>query len=299
MTLDPRLHVAGFPTFPVPAGTQVADLRWLGGDAWAVEASDSDDGATSLVLVGGGKSKVVRGGLTVSHVLMYEPSTQLLTLSLGNAPSVYRFDPKALALVKVAALGADSYTQTELVPLAPARAGGATLLHVSLRDVTTVDWLRDPAKLAAATTTVRFPGAIAAADPAGHVFGWESTTSGTVALAVFAAGKRIGTLPADGPVSLWPEPTGEHLVELGMHDVSLVALDGTRVWVQPIEGASQALWLSDGALAIITAAGVARLDSKTGAITSARCGWQFGLSAKPHPQTPRVEPVCVALEPGH
>src|SRR5207253_10484260 len=102
----------------------------------------------------------------------------------------------------------------------------------------------------------------AAADPAGQGFGWESTTSGTVALAVFAAGKRIGTLPADGPVSLWPEPTGEHLVELGMHDVSLVALDGTRVWVQQIEGATQALWLSDGALAIITAAGVARLDSK-------------------------------------
>lgn len=299
LTLDRALHVAGEPTFPVPSGTQVADLRWLGGDAWAVEASAIDEGTTSLVLVGGGKSKVVRGGLTVSHVLMYEPSTQLLTLSLGNAPSVYRFDPKTLELVKVATLGADSYTQTELVPLAPARAGGSKLLHVSLRDVTTVDWLRDPGKLAAATSSVRFPGAIAAADAAGHVFGWQSTASGVVELAVFAAGKRIGTLPTDGPVSLWPEPTGEHIVELGMHDVSLVALDGTRRWVQQIEGASQALWLADGGLAIVTAAGVARLDGKTGAITAARCGWQFGLSAKPHPPAPRVEPVCVALEPGH
>lgn len=298
LTLDRGLRVAGEPTFPVPSGTQVAELQWLGGDAWAVEASELDTGSTSLVLVGGGKSTVVRRGLRVSHVMMYEPSTHLLTLSLGNAPGVYRFDPGKLALTEIAAATADSYTQVELVPLAPARAGGATLLRVARRDSTTLEWLRDPARLDAAMASLRFQGTIAAADPAGHVFGWQSTASG-MEVAVFAAGKRIGTLPADGPVSVWRDPAGEHVVEIGAHAVSLLALDGTRVWAQAIENASEALWLSDGALAIVTAAGVARLDARTGAITAARCGWQFGLSAKPHPPTPRVEPVCAALEPGH
>jgi len=167
-----------------------------------------------------------------------------------------------------------------------------------LRDETTVDWLRDPAKLAVASATVRFQGAIAAADSAGHVFGWESTASG-MQLAVVAAGKRLGVLQAEGPVSLWPEPSGERVAAIGTHEVSLLALDGKRVWAQQVEGASQALWLAGGGLAVVTAAGIARLDGKTGAITAARCGWRFGLSPRPHPPTPRVEPVCAALEPGH
>jgi hypothetical protein len=250
------------------------------------------------VLVGGGKSTVVREGLTVSHVMMYEPSTQLLTLSLGNAPSVYRFDPSKHELVKVLAVGGDTYTQTELVPVAPARSSGTVLLHVALRDVTTVDWLRDPAKLTAPVASVQFQGAIAAADPAGHVFGWESTAAG-MALAVFAMGKRIGVLPAEGPVSLWPQPTGEHVIEIRAHAVELLALDGKRVWVQQVEGATQALWLADGAVAIVTPAGIARVDAATGAITAARCGWQFGLANRPHPPVSRVEPVCASLEPSH
>lgn len=298
VTLDHALRAAGEPTFPVPAGTQVADLRWLGGDAWAVEASHVDDGATSLVLVGGGKSKVVQTGLWAAPLMMYEPSTRLLTLSFANAPGVYRFDAAKLELARIAALPADSYTQTELVPLAPARAGGMQLVQLTLRDETTVRWLRDPAKLAAGSTSIAFAGAFAGADPAGHVFGWESSDDAT-RLVMFAHGKRIGVLPADGPVSLWPAPAGDRFVEIGAHEVTLLSLAGKRVWSTAIEGATQALWLSDGALAVVTAVGIARLDPATGAITAARCGWQFSLAQQPHPPTPKLEPVCASLEPGH
>jgi hypothetical protein len=297
LTLDKSLAEAGTPTFPVPPNTQVADMRWLGGDAWVVEAADPDDGVTSLVVVGGGKSKVVRSGLVFTHVLMYEPSTHLLTLSLGDAPSVYRFDPATLELALLTSVKGEPYTQTELVPVAPARAGGAQLLYASLRDETTVEWLRDPAKLRdVALASAKFQGAIAATDAAGHVYGWQSTASG-MELAVLAAGKRIGKLPAEGPVSLWPAPAGDEVIEISAHVVTLLALDGKQRWQLPIDSASQALWLTDGSVAIVTGAGIVRVDAKTGAITAARCGWQFGLSAKPHPTTPTVEPVCSALEP--
>jgi len=46
----------------------------------------------------------------------------------------------------------------------------------------------------------------------------------------------------------------------------------------------------------VTAAGIARLDPATGAITAARCGWQFSLAPQPHPPTPKLEPVCTGLE---
>jgi hypothetical protein len=297
LLLDRALRVAGQPGFTVPAGAEVADLRWLGGDAWALEVASADDGKTSLELVAGGKAKVVKSGLPVAHVLMYEPSTKLLTLSLGTSPSVYRFDPAKADLVRVASVPGDTYVQTELVPVAPALAGGIQLLQVTLHDRTTVTWIADPARLDRVASRSSFHGAIAGTDAAGHAYGWEDTGDHLV-LAVYRDGKRTGTLPADGPVSLWPDPRGTRVAEVGTQAVTLVGLDGKVVWAKPLAGASQALWLADGALAVISGAGIARLDPQTGAVTAARCGWGFGASAKPHPPTSLAEPVCTQLEPG-
>jgi hypothetical protein len=281
----------------VPANAEVADLRWLGGDAWALEVASSSDGKTSLELVAGGKAKVIKSGLAVAHVLMYEPSTKLLTLSLGTSPSVYRFDPATPDLVRVASVPGDAYVQTELVPVAPALAGGTQLLQVTLRDRTTVAWIVDPARLDRIARRTTFSGAIAGTDAAGRAYGWEDTGDHLV-LALYRDGKRTGTLPADGPVSLWPDPHGERIAEVGTQAVTLVAGDGKVLWATQLAGASQALWLADGALAVISGAGIARLDPATGAVTAARCGWGFGASSKPHPAAARVEPVCTQLEPG-
>jgi hypothetical protein len=298
LLLDRALRVAGQPGFTVPAGAEVADLRWLGGDAWALEVASPDDGKTSLELVAGGKAKVVKSGLPVAHVLMYEPSTKLLTLSLGTSVSVYRFDPAKPDLVLVASVPGDTYVQTELVPVAPALAGGTQLLQVTLRDRTTVAWIADPAHLDRVASRSSFPGAIAGTDAAGHAYGWEDTGDHLV-LATYRDGKRTGTLPADGPVSLWPDPQGTRLAEVGTQAVTLVGRDGKVRWAKQLAGASQALWLADGGLAVISGAGIARLDPDTGAVTAARCGWGFGASAKPHPAAARVEPVCTQLEPGN
>lgn len=294
VTLDRSLRAVGEPTFPVPAGTRVADLRWLGGDAWAVEASDVKTGETSLVLVGGGTTQVVRSGLTAVHVMRYEPATKLLTLSLGDAPAIYRFESGKLT--RVAAGMSTSSQQLELVPLDPARAGGDVLVSIAVRgDRSTARWLRDPTKLSAAASPLAFDGVLAGADAAGHVFVWEKRGDAT-RLAVYAHGARVGVLPADASVSVAPAPTGDRVVEIGARDVSLVSIGGKRVWSTAIEGATEAHWLSDGALAVITAAGIARLDPATGAITAARCGWQFSLAHQPHPPTPELQPVCAALE---
>ena len=294
--LDAQLRVAGSPGLPLAA--TIPDLRWLGGDAWLVETLEPGDDHAAVRLVEGSHTTVVRKDLRVAHVLGYEPSTHLVTLSLGEAPGVYRYDPDRHLLAPVATVrGGGDYAQTELFPLAPAQAGGAQLLHVTMRDATTVAWVPDAAKLARPSAKVTFAGSLAAADAAGHAYGWVSTSAGNE-LAVFRDGKRTGTLPADGPVSVWPDRTGARIVEISTHAVSLLTGDGKRVWTKQVEHATEALWTSDGGLALVTAAGIARLDVATGAVAAARCGWGFGLTAVPHAPPPHVEPVCAQLERG-
>jgi hypothetical protein len=62
-----------------------------------------------------------------------------------------------------------------------------------------------------------------------------------------------------------------------------------------VVGVTEALWLDDGTIGIVSAAGIARLDASTGEVIAARCGWRFGLSSKQHPVSPRFEPVCTQL----
>jgi hypothetical protein len=75
----------------------------------------------------------------------------------------------------------------------------------------------------------------------------------------------------------------------------MVGVDTTRKWAQPLQGVTEAIWLDANTIAIISAAGIARVDASTGDVQAARCGWRFGLSAKQHPISPRVEPVCTQL----
>ncbi|HUJ59846.1 MAG TPA: WD40 repeat domain-containing protein [Kofleriaceae bacterium] len=297
--LDKSLATARQPSLPFHGDAALAELRWLGGDDWLVEVTDGE-GKTELAIadLAHGTQHELRSKMASVPVLMYEPSTRLVTLSLGDTPEVDRYDPGTHKLERVASLARPKgYEQAELVPLAPARAGGAELVRVTMREKPTIQWVhdaRDPGKAAA---SVSVDGAsFAGADPAGHVFLWRTTPSGQLELGVYDAGKPIGKLPNDGPVALWPAPSGDRVIEVGQRSVALFKLDGTRLWVQALAGTTEALWLSDGAIAVISAAGIARLDPASGAVTAARCGWGFGLSAKPHPESPRIEPACVQLE---
>jgi len=135
-------------------------------------------------------------------------------------------------------------------------------------------------------------GSFAGVDPAGHVFMWQNNPQGKLEIVIYADGKKLGVLPTEGQTALWPDPAGQRVIEITPQSVGLYRLDGKRLWIAPLSGANEAVWLADGSIAVLTSAGVARLDPGTGAIAATRCGWRFGLSAKPHPQAPHLEPVC-------
>lgn len=295
--LDTNLDAAALPALGVPATAAVSELRWVGGTTWLVEWSQLTDGQTSLAVVdlaSGKPAKTLRSAMPMVGLLLYEPSTKLVTLSLGAPPEVAAFDPARLTLDAITVLPKPaSYRQIELVPVAPALAGGTKVVVIEMLDKMTMRWVRDPKNLAHGPS-ISIQGTLGAADRAGNVYVWRSTPA-NLELAIYRDGAWTGTVPTDGPVAVWPSPSGSHIVLISSTRVSLVARDGKTVWTQPIQGASEALWIDDATLAILGAGGLARFDAMTGKLLAARCGWRFGLSSKPHPVSAHVEPMCAQL----
>ena len=295
--LDANLRAVGSPNLGVLATSAVSELRWVGGDDWLVESSRISDGITTLALTDPIKNKtqVLRTDLAMVQLILHEPATGLVTLSLGDAPEVSRWDPVKRRLDKVAVLPKPKgYEQSELIPVIPALSGGTSLVVVHMRDRMTMRWVKEPAVLdKGANITV--DGSLAGVDAAGHVFVWQNTPTGPLELVIYLDAKRVGTMPTDGPVTLWPDRKGARVVQVGQRSVGLASVDGKRSWLQSLQFVTEALWLDDGSIVVVSAGGLARLDAITGSVLAARCGWRFGLSAKQHPPTSRVEPVCAQL----
>jgi hypothetical protein len=293
--LDSQLHATSTPSLGLPAASTVAYIAWLGGDDWLVEASKIADGSTSLSLVDVAHQKTtpVKDKLSTPEPMQHEASTELVTLSLGDAPEVMHFDPARHALDRVAAPAKPKgYEQTALIPVSPKLANGTQIIAIHTRDRVKISWLKDARALEQEASSVTVDGSFAGVDPAGHVFVWQNNAAGKLEIVTYVDGKRLGTLPTEGQTALWPDPTGQRIIEITPQSVGLFGLDGKRVWLQMLPGANEAVWLADGSIAVLTSSGVARLDAKSGAIAATRCGWRFGLSVKPHPQSAHIEPVC-------
>ena len=292
--LDRELRAT--PTAFAKTSPVVTELRWLGGEDWLVQSTTPGDSTMQIAVMNATGSHVVRKGFRDAQILQYEPTTQLATMSFGATSEVARFDRKGRSLERLASVAkASPYDQVLLVPVAPSLARGTQVVQVTMREKSVVKWIRDPRALDRPSATVTVDGPFAGADSAGNVYMWRNTPGGALELVIYTDGKPVRTLPSTGPVAVWPEPSGKRYVEVAQSTVTLYDATGTQLWVQQLATSQEALWLTDGSIAITSAGGIARLDPATGAVAAARCGWRFGLSTKPHPPTPRVEPLCSQL----
>lgn len=294
--LDRELRAEATPFSSI--GGRFVQLRWLGGSRWLLERSSVQDDKIEIDLLElGAAPRTLRSGTAEVQLLSYEPSTELVTLSFGASPQVARFDRAANALRTVAtAAKRGVYEEVLFVPVSPELAGGIQLVQIRLRERMTIDWLRDPSALGKPTASVTVEGSVAGADAAGHVYVWQVGQDGKLELALYKDGQPLRTLPNRGPGALWPEPRGRGYVEVTASSVARYDIDGAQKWQQTFSTSLEALWLTDGALAITSGAGIARLDGDTGAVTAVRCGWHFGLSTTPHGTPPRTEPLCAQLQ---
>jgi hypothetical protein len=283
------------PNLGLAANAQVAAAKWLGGEDWLVEASDG--GAKlhlALVNAATGKSSIVRDNLAEVHYLAYEPTTQLVTMSFGSQAQVAKLDRRKGTLDQLAVTAKRSpYEEIAFAPLSSALSTNA-LVQVVIRDKPVVSWFKNAAALDKPSATITLDGAYLGADAAGRVFVWRGTGTGKLQVASYTDGKPTGTLPTQGVASLWPDPTATMLAEASSDAITLYK-GATVAWTRPAEAVHEVIWLGDGAIAVSHTTGIARLDPRTGAVTAVRCGWEFGLSSKPHPAAPRIEPICAQL----
>jgi WD40 repeat protein len=295
--LDAALASTSAKPPAIPTNSTLLELHWMGGSDYAANVMDANGRFATLILSSEGREPVaLRSSATSGRTLQplrYEPSTQVLAVSFGEA-SVERWSAAQRKIEYLASFPRPAASRDrQLVPLAPALAGGKELVDVSMANGATVAWTDATTKQRSAAMPV---AAFITADAAGHVYAWtiDPATSQLV-ISVLAPGKVLHTLPHDGTVTLWPDPKGTRVAEVGATQVTLYKVDGTLVWKQSITGANQVLWPTDDTVAIITAAGIARADAATGVVTSARCGWSFGLQPQPHPPSVRIEPICTQL----
>lgn len=284
--LDDKLRAQPMALFPT--GHNITALRWLTGETWLAQAVNLSLAATSLSVIDGATRTEVRLNQPAGQ-LAFEPSTKLVGVSAGVAPEVYRLVGKRLESVAQFPKP-PPYDRVMLFPVSPALAGGTQVIVSHVKDATTVRWVADPRALDKGTSMV-IEGAVAAVDVTGKVYAWMNDGKGTLELAMLRDGKRIGALTVDkGSRGVWPDAKGERV--LVAHTAGLTMYEGDKpAWTKPITGITHALWLTDGAIAAVTGAGVMRLDNK-GEVQIARCGWLFELASAPHPPRVRGEPMC-------
>lgn len=291
--LDASLREVSRPNLGLKENTPLAAAEWVGNDSWLVESSKTN-GKLQLAIVNikSGAASVVRDELPDVHYLAYEPSTQLVAISFGSKPELAKLDVGKGTLATVSKTPAKQpHEEIAYALLSPALARGQQAVEVTVSRASTVRWLKTPT---VAASTLALDGSYLGSDLAGRVYGWHQLPMGKLELAIYLDGKQTGTLPAQEPVSLWPDPTATVLAEASSQGVTLYR-GTTSVWTRPAVGLHEVVWLTDGALAVTHTTGIARLDAKTGAITALRCGWEFGLTTKPHPPAPRIEPICSQL----
>lgn len=290
--LDRELAASSGPDLRSVPPRTLTELEWLGGDHWFVERR-TRTGVATAVIDGRTGAAIGEQQSPMSSVMhQYEPTTELLALSDGAQPQVWRHDPVSGRLVQVSRPAPPPDGRIDVRLVSPALAGGTHAVVLRFGGRQTARWVSDVTALDRGPV-VEIEGTIMAVDRAGRVYAWRSG-GGKPVLELYRDGKRVRELPASRAAMVWPDLEGKRQLRVESHAISMYSADGVELWSRRLRDVIQVLWLDDGSLAVSGRAGVARFDPETGELAAARCGWRFGLSEVPHPGS-QAEPLCVEL----
>ncbi|MGN6111007.1 MAG: hypothetical protein ACTHU0_38270, partial [Kofleriaceae bacterium] len=290
--LDRELAASPGPDLRSVPPRTLTQLEWLGGDHWFVERRTRTGVANAVIDGRTGAAIWEQDAPASSPQHQYEPTTELLALSDGAQPQVWRHDPVSGRLVQASRPGAPSDGRIDVRLVSPALAGGTHAVVLRFGGRQTARWISDITALDRGPV-VEIEGTIMAVDRAGRVYAWRHG-GGKPVLEVYRDGKRVRELPASRAAMVWPDLEGKRQLRVESHAISMYSADGVELWSRRLRDVIHVLWLDDGAVAVIGRAGVARFDPETGELSAARCGWQFGLFDVPLSGA-QAEPLCVDL----
>ena len=186
------------------------------------------------------------------------------------------------------------FQQRELVPVAPALANGAEIVEVSLDERTTVAWTDATTKKQIATMPIT---SFVTADPAGHVYAWTVDPATTqLVSSVLVAGQeaRDPATRRHGDAVAGPEG---HARARARSDRRGAVSHRRHAGVEaPTDRRERSGVVRATARSRSSPRPASRGSTpRRAAVIAARCGWKFGLTATPHPQPARVEPICTQL----
>jgi hypothetical protein len=283
--VDANLDVVG--AAKLAPGVDVETMRHLAGDDWLVISTKHD------IYIANAATGAIAQVHTRKTVTLVETAGDLVAFGDGTLDDseLFRYAGGTLApvpLPKETGLGM-------LHPVDPKLAHGFTLVRIgydTTTDVGHLRWIRDldhPDVGAIDLDVTRY--ATPAVDAAGRVYVTRSQ-GGT--LAIYDTGKLVAE-NLDFDQALEPAPSGNRYVAVGFNELSMHAPDGKPRWTHAMPNRERAIWLDDDHLVSNVWPGISTIDVATGALGRTRCGWQFGLSAKPNPPPTAIATACTRL----
>ena len=203
----------------------------------------------------------------IARAFDYEPATKLLAVQRGSQLSFARFDAVARKFGDMQKLAAPV---TRVALLDPALAGGKLAVlaresakHVEVRALASLDApLPEPVKLT---------GKLEAIDRAGRIYLREDEAT----IAIHAGAAEPVRLTDLKGWQIRASATG-HVAAFGRSRITLFDAKGATLWSVALLGVKDVAWTQTGELFAL-GGDVVKLDTATGDIIAAQCGWSFGL----------------------
>jgi hypothetical protein len=225
--------------------------------------------------------------------LAYEPTTRLLVSSDGGATLLLRFDPSTHSFGERIEISTKLMIK-KVYLVDPALANGVVALAVQDDDggLTVQEVFGEDLRAGAVTPrrTYELSGELRAVDRAGRLYVHGVMDKDDIA--VYTAGTFSSRLPDVATRSLRPSTDGTRVAAFGDARITLLTIDGRRLWETAAWGSTDVGWTSSGELFARFQGALAKIDPTAGTLTDRQCGWAFGLAETPFDTQSNTPLVC-------
>jgi len=268
-------------------------------DSTHVLRSDAVPGkgfAISILELGAPRAEKIT--TSTDYAIHFDPAANLLAVAQDTHVVVYPYDTSHHRFGQATLL--DGATGRVFVT-DPARADGIAVVVVEnrggvadtvrVREYRARDIERSGGVVAA--RSYELGGDVIAVDRAARAYLSTGTTVQSYVAGDMHAALLVAKLELAGRPVIAPNEDATAALILGDHKMTMIESDGHVRWTVPVDNAVDAGWIA-GEPFVRFAAGLAKVDARSGALRERRCGWQFALVTTKIESSGNAASVCDA-----